>query len=172
MIYGIIYLHSGYGERAKYAFIMRQYEKFTSREEESRLPLFIRTIIEEETGDGYLLAEKIAQYARDNHIEFETPIDLTGIQRSACLSDDERREMLESSVRVLARKLEECRRRLWDAEYAHWCANQHLGCAEYVLDNNKNVLQIALTKFGNESISDAIHMATEEYEKYRLQHLH
>ena|SRR3989344_2869211 len=172
MIYGIIYLHSGYGERAKYAFIMRQYEKFTSREEESRLPLFIRTIIEEETGDGYLLAEKIAQYARDNHIEFETPIDLTGIQRSACLSDDERREMLETSVRVLARKLEECRRRLWDAEYAHWCANQHLGCAEYVLDNNKNVLQIALTKFGNESISDAIHMATEEYEKYRLQHLH
>ena len=172
MIYGIIYLHSGYGERAKYAFIMRQYEKFTSREEESRLPLFIRTIIEEETGDGYWLAEKIAQYARDNHIEFETPIDLTGIQRSACLSDDERREMLETSVRVLARKLEECRRRLWDAEYAHWCANQHLGCAEYVLDNNKNVLQIALTKFGNESISDAIHMATEEYEKYRLQHLH
>ena len=172
MIYGIIYLHSGYGDRAKYTSIMRSYEKFASREEESRLSPFIRTIVEEETGDGFLLAEKIARYARDNHIELEMPIDLAGIQRSACLSDDERREMLETSVRVLARKLEECRRRLWDAEYAHWCANQHLGCAEYVLDNNKNVLQIALTKFGNESISDAIHMATEEYEKYRLQHLH
>lgn len=172
MIYGIVYRKSGQGDRAKYACLMRQYEKFSSREEESRLSPFIRTIIEEETGDGYLLAEKIAQYARDNHIELDMPIDLAGIQRSACLSDDERLEMLETSVRVLARKLEESRRKLWETEYAHWCVSQVLGSAEYVLDSNNSVLKIAIEQFGDEPISEAIPLANAEYEKYRLAHLH
>ncbi len=163
MIYGII-VHRGNG---KHAFIMRQHSKFKSAVEEQMLAPYIVKIIEEETGDSFLLAEKIATYVREHHLEMEMPIDLTGISRSACLSAEERTEMLETSVRVLARKLEEAEHRIWELEYAHWCAHVHSVSASYELEQNNAIIGIAQRELECEHISEA----ALRYEQYQVDNL-
>lgn len=167
MLYGIIYSRGN----GKYAIKKRRFLKFLSRDEEIRLGPFIRTIIEEQTMYEPALDKKIAQYIRDNHLEMEMPIDIL-TNECAAMSDSERIKKLEMTIDLYALLVDQLQHRAWDLEYAHWCADHSLGSAEYVLDHNQEVLQIAITKFGNESISDAIEKATAEYEDYRRDHLH
>ena len=166
-MYGIIY-YKGVG---KYSFFCRQFVKFRDPEEERLIAPFIKTIIEEETGDGILLMEKMAQYVRENHLELEFPIDLIGIEKSANLSDRDRIEMLETSVRALAQQLEDAQRKAWELEYARWYANNNLVSVEFILSQNAEILEIAISKFGDENISDALLKATEAYKQDIQDHL-
>ena len=164
MLYGIIYDRGG----GKYAFMMRQYTTFRSLEEENSLLPHIVAIIEEETGDGFLLAEKIAQYVREHHLTLEIPLDLTGISRAASLSDAERMEMLGTSVRALAQKLDESQRKTWELEFAHWCANKQHEVMEYLLGEIKAIIGVAQIEFYCKHIARAF----EKYEKDKQERLH
>ena len=163
MLYGII-MHRGSG---KYSFMMRPLTKFKNAEEERLLSPHIAAILEEETGDGFLLAEKIAAYVRKHNLSMETPIDLTGVARSACLSQDERTEMLQTSVRVLAKKLEDAERKIWELEYAHWCAHSYSVSASHELGQIEEILRIAREDLECEHIYEA----TMKYEQWKADHL-
>lgn len=163
MIYGLI-IHRGLG---KHAFIMRQWTKFQSLQEEQLLTPHIVKIIEEETSDGFLLAEKIAAYVREHSLKMEMPIDLTGIARSVNLSQDKRMEMIQTSVRVLAQKLEAAERKNWELEYAHWCAHVYGVGASYQLERTGEIIRIASEELECGHLAEA----TSKYEEWKSKHL-
>lgn len=154
MLYGIIYYR---GQNGEYGFIARR-QKFDSAEEQKQLSPYILAILQEETGDIFLLEQKVLRYAKENGVTIVHDFSSSDVDEVAEISTEERIEMLESSVRALAAKLEAVQREKWELEYAAWCVNQQqddVVRSEFLLGEASAIMKIARNQFGCKHIKRA-----------------